>query len=551
MAWRKNNYKIQFKIIMALLLLGNILLIFTSVQAAADLIPQPKFVQYKGFDINMNNDWVIVGDTQNQRYNFTAVWLKRKLNACNSLNFRIANFSDAPPSKRIVLGNAQEHSLVKSLFEKKSLKLPHHIGGEGYALHTSGNEIIIAGGAPNGVFYGVQTILQLINKNNSIQGVSIIDYPDHKIRAVYMNYFGSTYMKGSPSKFTQTQKDAIDRLAGLKINTLSHSDKGDFFRDSPEYIRPYKEMVEYCRKRFIDFIPNIGSLRGIRGLPFELLEGWWIKDEKFKFGKDGVAVAEKPFINLFDNGDFEIDKDLDGKPDGWTITGSATIDGSKKHRGNNSLKINSGRVFVELPSEPDKHYYLTAFAKGASPVVSLKVVTSTGSCLYSQNDYIKTRLENWRKFGVVIKTNDQTDKVCISLSGKKGVVWVDAIRFYRVDGGLKNAIRTNSADIEVTNLNKTRTFQEGLDYEVINGETNKIFDNKLQPFQVKRLPAGNIAHGQKALVSYDSVLYWSLSHYSNQPPCVSCTSLYTDYYYPAIDRVIEHLKPQCYPSCLR
>ena len=542
----KNNLKSQFIIGLIFFLFVGIIFIFSQVHAV-DLIPEPKSIQYKEFDIHINNDWAIIVDINKQKYSSSATWLKEKLNDHNSLNLRIVNFSNVPSDKRIILGNPQDHSFIKSFLEKRGIELPSYIGEEGYILDVFNNErqeIIIAANAPNGVFYGVQTLLQLIQENNSLKGISVIDYPDHKIRAVntsYLSYFNRKY----PPKFTQGQKNKIDNLAMLKINTLclGPDHKGNFFQESSEYIHPYKQMVEYCRKRFIEFIPTIGSLRSIRGFPFELLEGWWTRDEKFKFGRDDVAIAEKPFINLLENGDFKIDKNADAKSDGWAITGSAIIDSNEKDSDNNFLKIESGSVYVDLPVEPNKHYHVVTWAKGDGPVICLFARDGSAQTIYGQCDYTRSKIISWKKLGLILKTSENVSKIRIKIYGK-GKIWIDNVKFYRIDGGLKNVIRTDTTDIQVTNLEKTKTYQEGVDYKINNGETNKIFDEGLKPFQIRRLSNGNIAPGEKVLISYDSVLYWSRSHWYNQPPCVSDDRLYTDYYYPAIDRVIEALHPK-------
>jgi hypothetical protein len=541
---QNNKGKIEFILLIGILLIWPV---FVSAYAQIDsLLPEPQVIQNKTFDLTLNNDWVIVVSTTQQKYNFSASWLKQKLNENHSLNLSIVNFNDAPSSKRIILGNSQEHDFVKSLVAEKSIILPPSIGNEGYVLNIFNSprqEIIVAANAPNGVFYGVQTFLQLIN-GKKVEGVSIVDYPDHHIRAVDEHYFRDSQMQGKPPRFTWEQKDSIDKLASLKINAISLYTGKDFCENSPDYIQAYREMAAYCRERFIDFIPGIGTLRNISWVPFELIEGWWVKDEKFKFNQDDLAVAEKAFVDLLQNGGFETDRDNNKNPDGWTVTGQAEIDSHEPYRGRNSLKIITGKAFLELSVEPNSFYYLSAYAKGSAPVISLTALHFSGESLYGQSDYTDKDIHEWRKFGVTIKTSNETTRVRIGLYGRDGIAWIDNVKCYRVDGGLKNVIRTDTADIQVTNLEKTKTYQEGEDYKIINGETNKIFDEGLKPFQIRRLSNGNIAPGEKVLISYDSVLYWSRSHWYNQPPCVSDDRLYTDYYYPAIDRVIEALHPK-------
>lgn len=532
-------------LLIIIFLLAKIIFIY-SVAQADELIPEPQFIQYKNFDFNIDNNWVVVVDTTQQEYKFTATWLKEKLNKQNNINLSIVNPTNAPDNKRIILGNPQKDDSLAILLEEDNVKFPSYLGKEGYVLEVINferQEIIIAANAPNGVFYGAQTFMQLIKNNNSIKGVSITDFPDHKIRGIHTSYL-SFFNRNYPPNFSQATKDKIDRLASLKINVLCIADEfsGKFFQSSPEYVNCFKKVAEYCRDCFIEFIPNIGSLRDIRGVPFELFEGWWIKDEKFKFEVDNIAAAEKPMANLLYNGSFEIDSNGDNKPDGWTITGTASIDTSMQNEGSNSLKIESGSALIDIPVDPDKHYYFTVYAKGFSPAIDIIDL----DLLYNhQIDRYNGNAAEWHKLGAIIKTSSGISQIRIKIkSDNDGTILVDKAKLYRIDGGLKNVIRGNNTDIEITNLSKTSTYQENVDYEITDGTTNKLFDETLNSFHIKRIVTGSIASEQEVLVSYDTVFYSLRSKYYNQPSCVSDEQLYTDYFYPAIDNVITYLSPK-------
>ncbi|MBU4445795.1 hypothetical protein KJ656_12040, partial [bacterium] len=546
MTLHRNKCAKQFMLCGVVLLQIWILSTSAFAYIADQIVPKPQIVKEKEFEINLDNSWVIVSNTSQQEYNFSAQWLKQKIKNSQSVKLAIVSFSNASTNKRIILGNPKQHDSLNSLLTEKNIGMPTVLGNEGYLLdifNSPRQEIIIAANAPNGVFYGVQTLLQLINMKK-VEGVSIVDYPDHHIRAVDEHYFRGSQMQGKPPIFTQEQKDSIDKLASLKINAISlYADK-DFCENSPDYIQAYREMAAYCRERFIDFIPGIGTLRSISWVPFDLIEGWWVKDEKFKFNQDDLAVAEKAFVDLLQNGGFETDGDNDKKPAGWTVTGQAEIDSHELYRGRNSLKIIAGNAFLELNVEPNSFYHLSVYAKGSAPVISLTALHSSGKSLYGQSDYVDKDIHEWSKFGVVLKTNDQTSKLRINLCGKYGSVWIDEVKLQRINGALQNVIRTSTTDIKITNLDKTITYRDGVDYKIINGKTSKRYDDELQPFQIQRLNEANISVGQEVLLSYDCVLYWSRSHWYNQPPCVSDDRLYTDYYYPAIDRVISALHPE-------
>ena len=511
------------------------------------ILPRPQSFRNKGFELTISAEWVIVTNMRDERYRFSALWLERHLIQAHSLELKILDFSSAPPSHRIVLGSSQ-HPFVKSLLIKKGILVPPSLEMEGYVLDVSRSpcqEITIAADAPNGVFYGVETLLQLF-RNESVIGAYIIDYPDHRIRATDLHFFRRSHLRGKPPRFTVRHRKIIDSLASLKINTISLDTGTDFFRKSHLYHKAYIQLVKYCRERFMDVIPQVGTLRNIAWVPFDLIEGWWIRDEVFYFGDDDFLVPVNPPYNLLSDGGFEHSQAINAGPDRWKFSGDVGVDSSLAFKGRNSLKITKGRAVVEFRAKPNSFYHLSVYAKGAPPVIALVALSSSQKRLYGQNDYAKSEVKTWRKFGVVLATGEQTAKVRVVLTGKNKYrpVWIDSVKVRRINGALQNVIRTLTTDIKITSTDKTSTYQEGRDYVILNGQTSKIYDEDLRPCRIRRLKEGRISPFQKVLVSYDSVLYWSRTHWYNQPPCVSDKRLFTDYYYPALDRVIKLLHPR-------
>ena len=155
--------------------------------------------------------------------------------------------------------------------------------GEGYEMKITSNGIAINAYRPAGVFYGVQTLRQLLPaaiEKNSVQtgpwqiaAATIRDYPDYAMRGsmldVARHFFG-----------VDDVKRYIDFLAYYKMNTfhwhLSDDQgwrieikkwprlteyggstqvgggKGGFYTQEQ-----YKEVVQYAADRFITVIPEI------------------------------------------------------------------------------------------------------------------------------------------------------------------------------------------------------------------------------------------------------------------------------------------------------
>ncbi len=94
-----------------------------------------------------------------------------------------------------------------------------HLGEEGYALSVGRKQITIAATTPAGLFYGVQSLVQLLRGAES-QGqlpvVTIKDWPDFKYRALMDD------ISRGPIPTMDFFKQQIRRSAELKMNLLSH-----------------------------------------------------------------------------------------------------------------------------------------------------------------------------------------------------------------------------------------------------------------------------------------------------------------------------------------
>jgi hypothetical protein len=134
---------------------------------------------------------------------------------------------------------------------------------EGYILNVTKEGITVKASTAAGTFYGVQTLLELINLNGvTIPCCQIEDAPEFRRRGVYFDC-----SRGKVAKIS-TLKSLIDLLASWKINELQIYIENIFtFRKHPEIGKgfdPYTpddilELQEYCNKRFISFVPSLAS----------------------------------------------------------------------------------------------------------------------------------------------------------------------------------------------------------------------------------------------------------------------------------------------------
>ena len=146
-------------------------------------------------------------------------------------------------------------------------------GPEAYRLEASGKEVLIEASDPRGLFYGTQTLLQLVTgpKGSSlVPDVEIKDSPRFAWRGLLIDLGRHFYAK--PVLF-----EMIDEMAAYKLNTLHlHlTDDPGWRIEIPGYpkltqseVKPdgtaeyftandISEIVAYAAKRHIDVVPEI------------------------------------------------------------------------------------------------------------------------------------------------------------------------------------------------------------------------------------------------------------------------------------------------------
>ena len=92
------------------------------------------------------------------------------------------------------------------------------LGREGYRLSSSAKGVSITANTEAGIFYGIQSLLQLADPatgkpNQTIPGVQVVDYPRFGWRGVMFDVSRTFFPKADVMRY-------IDELAQLKINTF-------------------------------------------------------------------------------------------------------------------------------------------------------------------------------------------------------------------------------------------------------------------------------------------------------------------------------------------
>ena len=256
------------------------------------LIPQPVDIIQSGGIFRLSGSTTIGYDSQDARK--VAEMLSQKLKPPTGLTIR---------TQQGITGSIQ--------FTLNKTSMPV-IGNEGYTLSVTSKNVVIAANKPAGLFYGMQTLLQLlpdeIEGKNSLRAdwviptVKITDYPRFGWRGIMLDVSRNFFSKEDVKKY-------IDQISRFKYNTfhmhLSDDNgwrveikslpklietgawrvpRGGHFgqRDDPKpgekatdggfYTQDdIKELIQYAQDRFITIVPEIDipghSLAAIAAYP--------------------------------------------------------------------------------------------------------------------------------------------------------------------------------------------------------------------------------------------------------------------------------------------
>lgn len=135
---------------------------------------------------------------------------------------------------------------------------------EGYYLKIDKEGIVVAGADRRGVFYGVQTLVQLIALPK-LPLVEVTDYPDVPYRGVVEGFYGVPWSR-------EARLSQLDFYGRNKMNIYIYGPKDDPYHSSPNWRKPYpaqeaeqlKELVECARRNEVLFYWAIHSGKDIR-----------------------------------------------------------------------------------------------------------------------------------------------------------------------------------------------------------------------------------------------------------------------------------------------
>jgi hexosaminidase len=240
---------------------------FTSAQAFAQdlkLIPEPKQVQKREGVFNITPEIrIVINSARSEEDRRAAETIAEEIQSATGSKIKITTARSGPKSKAIYLARASDDKRLASTLEATGLGIDDKFDEEGYVIDATKERVIIAARTDKGIFYGAQTLRQLIarlgDKQSSVTAVAIKDWPTMRWRGVHDD------ISRGPVPTLDYMKKQIRTIASFKLNLFSIYIEHVFDYQSHPLIGPkegsltaadVKELVEYARAYYVTILPE-------------------------------------------------------------------------------------------------------------------------------------------------------------------------------------------------------------------------------------------------------------------------------------------------------
>lgn len=276
---------------------------FCFASASVTVVPTPQEIELEDGAAVLSNDWGILSDWTDEGISFIARYLDDKINDQFGILLSLENITQPRKKNHIILGKLTESKLKQFIGVDRNDVDYEKIGEEGYLLTVSPNAISILANSSKGIFYGVQTLRQIIKEEGGktiVPSLKIVDYPKVKIRAVHFSGV-------KPDKI----KEELDKIAQLKYNTVIIESQAYFNLDRGNDRDLMEDIFSYARDFYIEPIPEVLSFSSAQGVLTKdphTAEGIRVENKNFRFVND-IAKPEDikgSLVNIIRDGEDEI-----------------------------------------------------------------------------------------------------------------------------------------------------------------------------------------------------------------------------------------------------
>ncbi len=227
------------------------------------ILPAPKEVRIaEGRIVIKPSTTILISNSEDR---IAAEMLQKEIHDRSGMKLSIDLVTAAPKTTgHISLGRLADRGL-RSYLESQGVKAGDELGSQGYVIRATDSGVLVAGRTAQGLFYGVQTLRQLLRpegpggKTLAIPALVIRDWPSMEWRGV------SDDISRGPIPTLDYLKMQIRTLAEYKINLLGFNMEHVFDFKTQPLVSPkeaaltpaeIKELVEYASKYYITLLPE-------------------------------------------------------------------------------------------------------------------------------------------------------------------------------------------------------------------------------------------------------------------------------------------------------
>lgn len=223
------------------------------------VIPQPRELKRKVGRFQLNSSTRIVLADQNASADrFAASDFIEELKQTASVTLKMGRGR----GRNTILIGLLSSPAIQSAFNATDMTLPQVINEEGYVLSAETDRVVIGAPTAAGVFYGLQTLKQLVRGDGAqafIQCAQIVDWPAMRWRGV------SDDISRGPVPTVDYIKRQLRTFAAFKLNMHSFYMEHTFSSKAHPLIGPeggsltpqeIKELVAYARSYHIELVPE-------------------------------------------------------------------------------------------------------------------------------------------------------------------------------------------------------------------------------------------------------------------------------------------------------
>lgn len=534
-------------------------------QDCIGITPLPQIATYKNQQIIVDNTWQIVFDKNLKNIDNTVNILKSTILDTLQINLitkskkvfitDYVNISGRENSNIFLM--LHNDAFIREYFAKQQSQIYNYskyIGNkgfdQGYLLFSYNNSIFILANSAKGIYYGVQSLRQMLeSQGNIISSFNIIDWPDIEYRTFYNIGHENSNKLADPTIGLQY----LQKISRHKINSV-HLSSGSMSQNMDNMFIPY---VEYCIKNFIR--PIIGQ-----SFSFSIeqdVEGLYVSKEPFIFNIGDTAI---PVINgsVLINPDFE-NGNKGSIPVGWFVNNNSLQDGqwllteqmfysgakSVMLKRNSSSGLSQPMIYQKRSITPDSHYLArfkvkTVASSGNGRYQFVLVYSDVNGTNLNLREYNYTAIDDgkWHTISVHLAKNSDAKQVMLWIRprGVFGTIYVDDIEFIRMNSKLSNVLLEGGHLFQVTNQSDNIKYREGIDFLVtktgpdLTRTTVKELTNQVT---IARIPSGKIGPGEMVRISYDYLFYQDKSTIYNINP-------FTPYAYDRIKLTLSQIANQ-------